>query len=140
MEQDFSRKMSIAVREDMVSWQLTNTIGHIAAVLGNKLKDNFDTGEYFSSKEGIQLRRNSQYAIVALKASSSELKNLIQKLQEGNFLWVAYTQDMMDLIDDSELVGVIGDKTLDELDILGVGIFASKDDLKTLTGKLSLWK
>lgn len=140
MEQDFSRKMVIAVREDMASWQLTNTVGHIAAVLGNKLKDNFDTGESFTSKDGMQLRRNSQYAIVAVKATSENLKSLIEELNKSELLWVAYTQDMMDLIDDNELVNVIGEKTLDELDILGVGIFGTKDELKPLTGKLSLWK
>ena len=56
MIQDFSKKMTVVLREDLVSWQLTNTIGHIAAYLGNKMSEPFDTGEAFVSKDkGIKI-------------------------------------------------------------------------------------
>lgn len=138
--QDFSRKIVVVLCEDLKSWELTNTVGHIAAYLGNKMEHNFDTGKHFQSKDGHLYPRNSQYAIVALKASKSDLKVLVAKLQTEKFLWIAYVQDMIDLMDDVELAHAMEQKISDEMDVLGVGIFATKDELKLLTGKLQLWK
>ena len=140
MTQDFSRKMSIVVREDMVSWQLSNTVSHIAAYLGNKMAEPFDTGKYFVSKDGINFPRNSQYGIVTLKATKEEIMNLVQQLRGSKLLWIAYLQEMIDLINDDELSKAIGNRNSDEMDILGVGIFGTKEELKILTGELKLWK
>ncbi|MBI3442534.1 MAG: hypothetical protein HY007_02105 [Candidatus Sungbacteria bacterium] len=62
MTQDFSKKMTVVLREDLASWQLTNTIGHIAAYLGNKMSEPFDTGEFFVCQAcaGGQLRGTIQ--------------------------------------------------------------------------------
>ncbi|MHB8652168.1 MAG: hypothetical protein ACYC8S_03475 [Minisyncoccota bacterium] len=56
--------MTIVVREDVASWQLTNTVGHIAAYLGNKMSVPFDTGEHFVSRDGTSFPRNSQFPVV----------------------------------------------------------------------------
>ena len=140
MSQDFSKKMSIVLREDLASWQLTNTVGHIAAYLGNKMSEPFDTGSYFKSQDGVDLPRNSQFAVVALKASKDQLANLATAVRDTGMTWIVYTQDMIDLIDDEELSKKIGSTPSGELDILGVGIFGPKDQLKSLTGSLQLWK
>lgn len=132
--------MSIVLREDLASWQLTNTIGHIAAYLGNKMQEPFDTGEYFESKDGQKFPRNSQYAIVALKATKAQLHELVAKAQASGLLWIVYTQDMIDLIDDEELAQKFKNTPAEGLDILGIGLFGSKDALKVLTGSLKLWK
>ena len=84
-----------------------------------------------------QVQDFSKKIVIAL---NQDLKNLLKKLQVSNFLWIAYVQDMIDTADDFELVKVISTKTSNELDLLGIGIFATKDELKLLTGKLSLWK
>ncbi len=138
--QDFSRKMTIVVRDDVGSWQLTNTIAHIAAYLGNKMSEPFDTGESFLSKDGKKFPRNSQYGIVALKATKTEIMELVEKLQNSNLLFLPYLQDMMDLGDDNELEKSIAAKDAKDTDILGVGIFGTKEELKTFTQKFKLWK
>ena len=140
MPQDFSRKMSIVLRENLASWQLTNTVSHISAFLGNKLDQPFDTGKFFASEDGVNFPRNSQYGIVSLQASKEEIMNLTTKLSDSGLLWIAYTQDMIDLIDDEELIRTIGQKNSNDLDILGIGIFGTKEELKELTGKFKLWK
>jgi|SRR3989338_7083134 len=140
MTQDFSKKMTIVLREDLVSWQLTNTIGHIAAYLGNKMSEPFDTGEFFASEDGINFPRNSQFAIVALKATRDDLKNLSIKLRDTNLSWIVYIQEMIDMIDDEELARKLSTVESDQMDILGIGIFGPKDELKELTGALRLWK
>ncbi len=138
--QDFSRKMSIVVRKDVASWQLTNTIGHIAAYLGNKMSEPFDTGKYFTAKDGVDFPRNSQFPIVVLRAPGAELKSLATKLPDSKLSWIAYVQEMIDMIDDNELGKALSAKSSEEMDILGIGIFGPKDRLKELTGTLQLWK
>ncbi len=140
MTQDFSKKMTIVLREDVASWQMTNTLGHIAAYLGNKMSEPFDTGEYFVSKDNLKFPRNSQFPIVTLKATAEEIKNLASKLRETNLLWIAYVQEMVDLGDDEELTKVLATKNSDIMDILGLGIFGPKEELKTLTSTFKLWK
>ena len=140
MIQDFTKKMTIVLREDVTSWQLTNTIGHIAAYLGNKMSEPFDTGEYFVSKDGMNFPRNSQFPINTLRATKDELKSLGVKLRNSNLSWIVYVQEMIDMIDDDELAKALNTKTAEELDILGIGMFGSKDELKELTSMLRLWK
>jgi hypothetical protein len=140
MTQDFSKKMTVVLREDLASWQLTNTIGHIAAYLGNKMLEPFDTGKFFASKDGINLPRNSQFAVVALRATKEELRSLAAKLRDTNLSWIVYVQEMIDMIDDEELAKKLNTIEADRMDILGIGIFGQKDRLKELTGSLRLWK
>lgn len=132
--------MSIAVRSDMSSWQLTNTVGHVAAFLGNKMQEKFDTGDYFESMDGLRYPRNSQYAVVALNASHEQLHALVTELRKTDLLWIAYVQEMIDLLDDDELEKAMLVKDSVDMSILGVGIFGDKDHLKSLTGHLKLWK
>ena len=140
MTQDFSKKMTVVLRQDLASWQLTNTVGHIAAYLGNKMSEPFDTGEYFVSKDGINFPRNSQFAVVALSATKDELKNLAAKLRNTKLSSIVYVQEMIDMIDDEELAKTLNNIKSDEMNILGIGIFGPKDKLKELTGALKLWK
>ena len=140
MAQDFSKKMTVVLRESLASWQLANTIGHIAAYLGNKMKEPFDTGEYFASKDGINFPRNSQFAIIALSAKEEELKNLAAKLYGAKLPWIAYIQEMIDMIDDGEISEKLSTINADQMDILGIGIFGPKEELKELTGAFRLWK
>jgi hypothetical protein len=138
--QDFSKKMTVVLREDLASWQLTNTVGHIAAYLGNKMSDPFDTGAYFVSKDGKNLPRNSQFAIVALRATRDELGGLAKIVRDSKLLHIVYVQEMIDMIDDEELAQKLNTVETKEMNILGIGIFGPKDELKNLTGALKLWK
>ena len=140
MTQDFSKKITIVLREDFASWQLTNTIGHIAAYLGNKMEEPFDTGEKFVTKDGQSIPRNSQFAVVALKASAQELKDLSSKVSDSGLSWIVYLQEMIDMIDDEELAKSLSQIESDNMNILGIGLFGSKDRLKQITGNLKLWK
>ncbi len=138
--QDFSKKMTIVLKDDVASWQLTNTIGHIAAYLGNKMSEPFDTGEYFVSKDGINFPRNSQFPIVVLKAASGQLKDLAVKLRGTGLNWIVYVREMIDMADDEKLAKALSSISSKEMNILGIGIFGPNDRLKELTGSLRLWK
>src|SRR3989344_4101792 len=115
MAQDFSKKISIVVREDVASWQLTNTVGHIAAYLGNKMSEPFDTGKYFISKDDVNYPRNSQFPVVTLRATKDELKSLATTLRDSNLSWIVYVQEMIDMGDDEELAKALNSVTSEEM-------------------------
>ena len=139
-EQDFSRKMVVVVRKDLEPWQVLNTVAHASAYLGNKLKGDFDTGEFFVSKDNKNHLRNSQYAIIILAAEKGDLYPLIEQARARNLLHINFLRDMIDLTEDAELEKVIAEQNDAELDYLGVGMFGEKEVLKELTGKFKLWK
>ena len=92
------------------------------------------------SKDKVNFPRNSQFPVVVLKATKDELKVLANKLYDSNLLWIAYVQEMIDMIDDNELAKVLNCVSSEEMNILGIGMFGPKDKLKELTGTLRLWK
>jgi hypothetical protein len=139
-EQDFTKKAVIVVRRDIEPWQITNTIAHIAAYLGNKLGERFDTGEYFVTKDGVQHPRNSQYAIIVLEGNQDDLRVLSAEARTRNILHLDFIRGMIDTNDDAELEGWVKEKDDKDTEYLGVGVFGGKDELKEITGKFKLWK
>lgn len=73
MKQDFSKKIVIVVNKNLESWQVLNAVAHISAFIGNKMKDRFDTGEYFETKDGQYHPRNSQFPIIILSTDAKQL-------------------------------------------------------------------
>lgn len=138
--QDFSKKITIVVRKDLEMWQVLNAVAHISAYFGNQLKEDFDTGEFFITKDGMSHPRNSQYPIVVLSADSKELHPFIQELRTRGLKSINFVCDMIETSDDAELEERIGSQDDAKLDYVGVGIFGDKDILKELTKKFRLWK
>ncbi len=79
INQDFTKRMTIILNEDLKSWELLNTVGHLAAFLGNKMSEKFDTGDFFSTSDGVQYPRNSQYPLIVLSATKEQLKIFMKK-------------------------------------------------------------
>lgn len=138
--QDFSKKAVIAVRRDLEPWQVLNTVAHIAGYLCNKVGADFDTGEFFISKGGLEHPRNSQYAIVVVEAKKEELLALSREARARKLLHLDFVRDMVDTTNDAELENWISQKEEKDLDYFGVGVFGDKEVLKELTGKFKLWK
>jgi hypothetical protein len=139
--QDFSKRMVIIVRNDIEPWQITNTISHCAAYLGNKMIDSFDTGMYFESKDTVLLPRNSQYPIITkITHTSKELFDILETVRNTELLHIAFIKDMIDHSDDEVLQKEIALKNANELEYLGIGLFGNNDKINTLTKKFSLYK
>ncbi len=139
-KQDFSQKSVIVINPDLPPWQIMNTSGHIASFLGNKMRQPFDSGSHFSTKDGVNLPRNSQYPIVTLTASKTELKMLMDQVRSTDLLYIGYIPEMMDTTNDKKLAEMISGKTDNEIIYAGIGIFGPKDKVDLLTGKFPLWK
>lgn len=138
--QDFSKKIVIVVRKDLESWQVLNTVAHVSAYFGNQLKDNFDTGVSFVSKDNTHHPRNTQYAIVVLSAEEKDLYPLAQEIKKRGLMTINFVRAMIETTDDQELERVISEKSDSDLDYLGIGVFGEKNVLKEITGKFKLWK
>lgn len=82
--------MTVILDQELKSWQLLNTVGHLTAYLGNKMPDKFDTGEYFQTADGVNYPRNCQFPLIALSASQQDLKQLVKRVKESDLLYIAY--------------------------------------------------
>ena len=140
MSQDFSKRFAIVVNKDLPSWQVLNTVGHIAAYLGSKMESSFDTGEYFVTKDKKGHPRNSQYPIVTFSATAKELQKFIELVRESNLLYLGFVPEMVETTDDAELEKVIGGKLDSEIEYYGIGVFGENEKVKPLFKKFSLWK
>lgn len=140
LRQDFSRKMVIVVNKDLQEWQVLNTVGHVSAYLGNKMNSSFDTGESFDSKDGIPHPRNTQYPIIVLSAGSEQLKNLAAKVRVSGLLYHGFIREMIETTNDKEIEKILSQKSEEEIEYLGVGIFGTNEEVATLTKNYSLWK
>lgn len=139
-DQDFEKKFVVILNKKMNSWQLTNTVGHITAYLGHKMNAPFDTGQYFETKDGKLYPRNSQFPIVSLSAKDKQLRNIMDKLRDSDLLYIAYLPEMITFADDQKLAAAIKNKTDEEVEYCGIGVFGPKAQVDELVKGLELWK
>jgi len=140
INQDFSKKIVIIVNKELEQWQVLNTIAHVAAYLGHKLEENFGTGESFITKDNKEHPRNSQYAIIILKAKPLQLPNLILKARSSGLLYHGFIREMIDTTDDKKISEILGAKQDSEIEYLGIGIFGPKEQVDALTKNYQLWR
>jgi len=140
-EQDFSKRLTIVVRKDLESWQAANTIAHISAYIGNVLKGDFGTDDFFMSSDGAAFPRNTQYPIIIKSADNdSQLKNLYSQVSSAKVLHHVFFREMIETTDDLEIEKLLKEKEGSEVEFLGIGVFGNHEDINVLTKKFSLWK
>jgi hypothetical protein len=138
--QDFSKKIVVVVNKELEQWQIINTVAHIAAYIGNQLGDSFGTAENFVTKDGLNHPRNSQYAIITLRAKPLQLPHLMLKARQSGLLYHGFIQEMIDTTDDQEIATILKDKVDADIVYLGVGLFGPKDQVDSLTKSYQLWR
>ncbi|HZP55859.1 MAG TPA: DUF2000 domain-containing protein [Candidatus Saccharimonadales bacterium] len=139
-KQDFERKIVIVVNKELEQWQVLNTVAHISAYIGHRLGKDFDTDEYFVTNDGKNHPRNSQYAIIVLKAKPGQMENLMAKVRESKLLYHGFIREMIDTTDDEEITKILAAKNDAEIEYLGIGIFGPKAEVDALTKNYQLWK
>lgn len=138
--QDFSKRIVIVLNKELPSWQALNAVGHISAFLGNKMEESFDTGAYFTSQDAEKLPRNSQFPIVTVSAKPGQLQTLYGKVKEAGVLFHVFIKEMIETTNDTDIEKILAGKKLEEIEILGIGIFATNEQAEKLTKNFSLWK
>lgn len=139
-EQDFGQRVVIVVNKELEQWEVLNTVAHISAYIGHKLEDKFDTGENFVTKDGINHPRNTQYAIIVLRAKPGQLTNLMAKALDSGLLYHGFIREMIETTDDAEITKILATKPDSEIEYLGVGVFGPKEKVETLTKNYQLWR
>lgn len=140
-EQDFSQRLVIVVRKDIEGWQVANTIAHISAYIGNKLKDSFGTGESFTFSDGIEIPRNSQYPMIIKAAENAvQTKESFDQVRQEGLLTIGFIREMIDCKGDEQIETILKSKAYGDAELLGFGVFGENEQIKSLTKKFSLWK
>lgn len=139
-EQDFSRKIVIVVDKTQESWKILNTVGHISAYLGNKIKDKLTTGENFISSDGFEYPRNAQYPIVVLAGDSKEVRKLVKKVKDSGLMHHIFIEEMIKTTNDQEIIDALKNMTSEEITALGVGVFGTIEDVNKLTKSFSVYR
>lgn len=139
MNQDFNHRIAIVVRQDLPSWQAMNTVAHISGYLGSKI-ETFLSDENFVTQDGIVHPRNSQYAIVILRAEQGAFPRLMRKVRSSGLLYHGFIREMIETTDDTEIQGIVEKKRDSDIEYLGIGVFGSNEQVRELTQGYSLWK
>jgi hypothetical protein len=108
--------------------------------MGNKLGEDFGTGDFFVTKDGVNHPRNSQYAIIALRAKPLQLPNLMSKVRGSGLLYHGFIRQMIETTDDEEITEILAKKNDSEVEYLGIGVFGPKDEVDSLTKNYQLWR
>ena len=140
-KQDFSKRIVAVVNKELEPWQVANTVGHMSAYQGHRMaKGEFDSGEFFITKDGEQLPRNSQYPILIKRADHKELHKLLRKAKEAHIRVHVFIREMIETTNDQKIVESLKGKSIDEVDIYGVALFGDNDAVNALTKHFQLWK
>ena len=104
------------------------------------MKEPFDSGSPFVTKDKQLHPRNSQFPIVILSAKPGQLKNLIKTVRDSGLSYLGFIREMIETSDDEEIARILATLLDEEVEYLGIGIFGGKIELDALTRKFSLWK
>jgi lysyl-tRNA synthetase, class II len=139
--QNLTKKMVLVLDKELEGWQLTNTVGHLSAFLGNKIsEDDFTSVKSFETKDDSSIPANSQYPVISMRAKQGQLFNLLKQVEESGLIHLAYAQEMIDFNLDDELALEFKKQNKADMNYLGIGIFGDNETIDKLTKKYSLWK
>lgn len=138
-EQDFTKRMSIVVNSEVEDWQQANAISHVAAYLGNKLKDSFSTGKNFVTADGKNHPRNTQYPIIIQEAKAKDLNKFMDKVRESGLMYHGFIKEMIETTNDREIITLLKQKEDGQVEYLAIGIFGKDEQVKNLTKGFKLF-
>lgn len=139
--QDFSRRLVIVARKDLLGWQFANAITHVAAYIGKAVGDSLVTGDFFETKDCAQFPRNSQYPFIIKRANSSEqLHNLLEKARAADVTYHVFIREMIDHTSDDDLQAALTNKDEKDVEFLALGVFGENEAVNELTKKFGLWE
>ncbi|MCH9631863.1 MAG: hypothetical protein S4CHLAM6_01810 [Chlamydiae bacterium] len=139
-KQDFNQRISLVINSELENWQALNAASHISAYFGNLLAESFGTGKFFTTADGVDLPRNSQYPIVILKASPKQLKEFACELDtQGELDKMYFIKEMIDTTNDDKIEALVSIQDKEELINLGIGLFGDNKLIKKLTANFTLW-
>lgn len=139
--QDFSKRLVAVINKELEPWQAANAIAHMAAIIGNEVpKNQLVNGDYFVSADGAAIPRNSQYAIIIMRADEKQLHKLYHKVAAKHLRHHVFIKEMQDTTNDAEISDKLKSQTLDDTSFYGVSFLAPNDLADDLTKTFQLWQ
>lgn len=138
-KQDFSQRITLVVNSELPSWQILNTVSHISAYFGNLLEKEFGTAPYFTTLDGIDFPRNTQYPIIILGAKKEALQQFAEKMKASKLKTMFFIREMIETTDDENIEALLSLKNASDVEILGVGLFGLNAEMKEATREFKLY-
>jgi lysyl-tRNA synthetase class 2 len=138
--QDFTKRIVTIVNKALEPWQVANAVAHMDAVIGNSLKDELISGDYFVGADKVALPRNSQYPIIIMRADEKELHKLYEKVRAKDLVHHVFIKEMQETSNDTEIVAMLKDQQIADTIFYGVSFFADNEVADELSKNLQLWK
>lgn len=138
--QDTSKRIVAVVDKTLEPWQVANTAAHMSAYHAHKMaKDEFDSGEFFVTKDNHLLPRNSQYPILIKKAEGKELRKLYKKAKDAGVRFHVFVKEMIESGDDLQIVEALKEQSIDDIQMYGIALYGDNDAVNSLTKHFQLW-
>lgn len=139
--QKFSKRIVAVVNKELEPWRVTNAVAHMSAIIGNEIdKKELTSGDYFVGSDGITLPRNSQYPIIIMRASESDLHKLYAKVADKKLTHHVFIKEMQDTTDDKAIVDTLKNQPITDTNFYGLTFFASNELADELTKNFQLWE
>lgn len=138
--QKFNKRIVAVVNKELEPWRVTNAVAHMSAIIGNEIeKKELTSGDFFVGSDGVALPRNSQYPIIIMRASDSELHKLYAKVAEKKLTHHVFIKEMQDTTDDKEIINTLKSQPIADTNFYGLTFFAPNELADELTKDFQLF-
>ncbi|MEK6825356.1 MAG: lysine--tRNA ligase [Nanoarchaeota archaeon] len=121
-------------------WQQMNTVAHLTAALGARKGKSLLLQDQITTKDNQKIALNIQHAIMIKQASSNkELTVLTKAAKEVGCEVTEFTKEMIETTDDRKVIEQTANKSLKDVEFLGVLIFGKRSIVDSLTQSFSLF-
>lgn len=138
--QDFSKRIVAVVNKELEPWQVANAASHMSAFHAHKMaNDEFDSGDFFITKDNHQLPRNSQHPIMVKRAAHKDLHKLYRKAKETGIRVHVFVKEMIETNSDQEIIESLSVQQMEDVQIYGVALYGDNETVNSLTKHFQLW-
>lgn len=135
-----AKKTVLVIASELAPGIAGNVIGHLALAVGHRIAP-ADMGRHpLTDATGTHHMGISRYPVIAVTVKSARLRKLLAEARAVQGLLLAdYPEQMLNTGHDDELTTALAASSEDSLRYLGVALHGDAEQLRTLTGKFSLW-
>lgn len=121
-------------------WQEMNAMAHLNAAFGARSGKKLLFQDEISTNDGEKIKLNIQHAIM-IKAgeSSAQLQKIAVDAKKVGLEVSEFTREMLETTDDRKVIESTKEKTLSNVEHLGVLLFGNRKDIDALTKHLKLY-
>lgn len=124
---------------NLSSWQAANTVAHLSASFAARSGSNLFVQDKVTTKDGTEINLNIQHAIMIKEAESSEaILGLIRRAKESELEVYEFTREMLETTNDKKVDEITRNKSIDEIEFLGVLVFGKKSIVDEITQPFNL--